>query len=57
MTRRKFRIKRSKRGENSIKPVVHIYQVAFHEEMLTSSKRVKRGRVLRYGCTIKQIHE
>jgi len=41
MTRRKFRMKRRKRRENSVKPIIYIHYVVFDEGLLTTGERVK----------------
>jgi len=41
MTGRKFRIKRRKRRENSIKPIICIHYMAFDERSLMTGERIK----------------
>ena len=52
MTGRKFRMKRGKRRENSIKPIVYIHYVAFDKRSLMTGKRVKRVWMLRHRSTM-----
>jgi len=41
MARKKFRMKRKKRRENSVKPIVYIHYMAFDEGLLMTGERVK----------------
>ena len=41
MAERKFRMKKSKRRENSVKPIIHINQMTFNKRALTTSERVE----------------
>jgi len=41
MTGRKFRMKRRKKRENSVKPIIYIYYMAFDEGSLTTGERIK----------------
>jgi len=52
MTGRKFRMKRRKRRENSIQPIVYIHYVAFDEKLLTTGEKVKQVWMLRHRSTM-----
>jgi len=53
MTRREFEMKRRKKRENFVNPVVYVHYMAFDEEWLMTGKRVERVWVLRQRSTVR----